>query len=82
MVDVAGLGHADDRMDQEPAADLLCGSLGQLLVGAVERVAGLEGDDLGPAQVLEVRPQLGRGPPQLDEVVMGGVRITSSRPAA
>ena len=52
VVDVAGLGHADDRVDQQAAADLLGRALGQLLVGAVQRVAGLEGDDLGPAQRL------------------------------
>jgi len=72
VIDVAGLGYAHDRMDQQTAADLLCRSLGQFLVGAVHRVAGLERDDPGPTQVLEVRPQLGRRPPQLDEVVMGG----------
>ena len=60
VVDVARLGHADDRVDQQAAADLLGGSLGQLLVGPVQRVAGLEGDDLAPAQRLEVLAQLGR----------------------
>ena len=70
VVDVAGLGHADDRVDQQPAADLLGRALGQLLVGAVQRVAGLEGDDLRPAERLEVLAQLGRGPAQLDEVVV------------
>ena len=54
MIDVAGLGYAHDRMDQQTAADLLCRSLGQFLVGAVHRVVGLESDDPGPTQVLEV----------------------------
>ena len=70
VVDVAGLGHADDRVDQEAAADLLGRPLGQLFVGPVQGVAGLEGDDPAPAQRLEVLAQLGRRPAQLDEVVV------------
>ena len=54
MVHVARLGHADDGMDQEAAADLLGRPLGQLLVGPVQGIAGLEGDDPLPAQVLEM----------------------------
>ena len=50
MVHVARLGHADDRVDQQAAADLLGGPLGQLFVGPVQGVAGLEGDDPAPAQ--------------------------------
>ena len=71
VVDVAGLGDADDRVDQEPAADLLGRALGQLFVGAVQRVAGLEGDHLRPAERLEVLAKLGGGPPQLGEIVVG-----------
>ena len=70
VVHVARLGHADDRVDQEAAADLLGGALGQLLVRPVQGVAGLEGDDLAPAQRLEVLAELGRGAADLDEVVM------------
>ena len=54
MVDVARLGHADDRVDQQAAADLLGRPLGQLFVGPVQRVPGLEGDDPAPAQRLKV----------------------------
>ncbi len=50
VIDVAGLGHADDRVDQQAAADLLGRALGQFLVGAVQRVAGLEGDDRGSSR--------------------------------
>ncbi len=57
--DVAGLGLADQRVDEEPVAGLQRG-LGQVLVGAVDRVAGLEGDDLLPAARLEVGLVLGR----------------------
>ena len=49
VVDVAGLGHADDRMDEEVGFDLLRGAEGELDVRAVHRVAGLEGDDAAPA---------------------------------
>ena len=70
MIDVARLGHADDRVDQQAAADLLGGSLGQLFVSPVQRVAGLEGDDPAPAQRLEVLAQLGRRAAQLDEIVV------------
>ena len=71
MIDVARLGDAHDGVDQEPAADLLGRPLGELLVGTVQGVAGLEGDDPRPAQRLEVLAQLGRRPPQLDEVIVG-----------
>ena len=55
--DVALLGLADQRVDVEPVADLERG-LGQVLVGAVDRVAGLEGDDPLPAAVGERLPRL------------------------
>ena len=70
MVDVARLGDAHDRMDQQAAADLLGRALGQLLVGPVERVAGLEGDDLRPTLVLEVLAKLLGRPAKLGEVVV------------
>src|SRR5215210_81361 len=46
--DVAGLGLADQRVDEEAVGDLE-GALGQVLVRSVDRVAGLEGDDALPA---------------------------------
>lgn len=55
--DVAGLRLADERVDEQPVAGLGSG-LGQVLVGAVDRVAGLEGDDLLPAAVRELLPRL------------------------
>ena len=70
MVHVARLGHADDRVDQQAAADLLGGPLGQLFVCPVQGVASLEGDDPAPAQRLEVLAQLGRRPADLDEIVV------------
>ena len=46
MVDVAGLGHADRRVQQQHAVDRVDGALGQLLVHAVQRVARLERDHI------------------------------------
>jgi hypothetical protein len=60
VVDVARLGQADDRMDQQVGLGLLGGAEGQLLVRAVQRVAGLERDDLAPAELAEQRAQLVR----------------------
>jgi hypothetical protein len=68
MIDVAGLGDADDRVNQQAAADLLGRPLGQLLVGPVQGVPGLEGDDLGPAERLEMLAEFARGPAEVDEV--------------
>ena len=61
VVDVAGLGHADRRVDQQVRLRLAGGAEGQLLVGAVQRVAGLEGDDAAPAELAEVGAELVRG---------------------
>ena len=60
VIDVAGLGHADDRMDEEAGFDLFRGAESELDVRAVHRVAGLEGDDPAPALVGEVGAKLGR----------------------
>ena len=50
--DVAGLRLADQRVDEQSVTGLERG-LGQVLVGPVDRVTGLEGDDLLPATVGE-----------------------------
>ena len=70
MVDVAGLCHSDDGMNQQTAADLFSRALGEFLVSPVERVAGLERDDLGPAEFGEVLAEFAGGLTQLDEVVV------------
>ena len=70
VIDVARLGHADDRMDQESAADLRGGLLGQLFVSPVQRVAGLEGDDAAPGKRLKMPAKLGGRAAQLDEIVV------------
>ena len=60
VIDVAGLGHADDRMDQQVRLDVARRPERQLLVRAVHRVARLERDDLAPAELAETAAQLGR----------------------
>lgn len=49
MVDVAGLCEADDRVDEDVYLAGAGGADGQLSVGSVHGVAGLEGDNAGPA---------------------------------
>ena len=60
MVDVARLGHADDRVHEQVGLFFLGGAERQLVVGAVHRIAGLEGDDLPPAALGELLAELGR----------------------
>lgn len=58
VVDVAGLGQADNRVDQHVGLTGAGGADGELSVGAVHGVARLEGDDLGPAKLVEVETEL------------------------
>jgi hypothetical protein len=53
MVDVAGLRHADDGMNQQVCFDVLRSAKRELLVRPVHRVARLERDDAAPAELLE-----------------------------
>ena len=61
VVDVAGLRHADDGVDEDVGLSLARGADGQLAVRAVHGVAGLEGDDLAPRELFEVCTELGGG---------------------
>ncbi len=70
VVDVARLGHAHDRVDQQVGLELAGRPQGELEVGPVHRVAGLEGHHLPPAEPLEARPHLARRVTQADEVVV------------
>jgi hypothetical protein len=70
VVDVARLGQPDHRVDEQVGAALLGRPEGDLLVGPVHGVAGLEGHDLGPAHLLELVAHLGRGLAQRAEVVV------------
>ncbi len=72
MVDVAGLGHADDGMDQKVGLRLSRRAEGQLLVRAVKRVAGLERNDAAPAKLAEAGAELVWGVAAGLEVVVHG----------
>src|SRR5207237_10688376 len=58
---VVVLGGADERMDQD-AVGALERHLGQILVRAVDRVAGLESDHGAPTALLELRAAAPWGP--------------------
>src|SRR4029077_153727 len=58
VIDIAGLGHANDRMDKKTGFDLFRGTEGKSDVGAVHRVAGLKGDDAAPALVRKIGAKL------------------------
>jgi hypothetical protein len=72
VVHVARLGQADHGVQQQRAVHLLRGPLGQLLVHAVQRVAGLEGHHVGVAELGQPGAGLGRGQAQVGEVVVLG----------
>ena len=73
VIDVARFGHADNRVDQQVGLRLFCGAEGQFLVRAVQRIAGLEGNNLAPAQFAEVGAQFVRGVAAGAEVVVNGL---------
>lgn len=58
VVNVTWLGGTDNRVDQELGHLGSGGSDGQLSVGSVQWVSGLEGDDLGPGLGAELGSQL------------------------
>lgn len=60
VVDVAGLGEADDGVDEDVGVVRAGGADGEFPVGAVHRVTGLESDNLGPAELVEVSAELSR----------------------
>ena len=71
IIDVAGLGHADGRMDEQIGFDLLGGAHGEFDVGAMHRITRLEGDDAGPAEAGEFGAQFGGSQAQGAEIVVG-----------
>jgi hypothetical protein len=73
VVDVAGLGHADDGVDQQVGLRLLRGAEGEFLMRAVKRVAGLEGHDAAPAELAEIGAELVRRVAAGLEVVVDGL---------
>lgn len=59
VINVTGLGHADDGVDEDVGLLGAGGTDSELSVGAVHGVASLESDDLVPAELLKVLSQLG-----------------------
>lgn len=70
VVDVAGFGEADDGVDEDVGLTGSGGADGEFAVGAVHGVAGLEGDDAGPAQFFEVDAEFGGGVAEGDVIVV------------
>jgi hypothetical protein len=70
IVHVARLGHSDDWLDQKVGFDLLGRSEREFHVGAVHRIAGLEGNDTAPSETGKFGAQLGRSQAQRAEVVV------------
>jgi hypothetical protein len=68
-------------VDQQVGLRLLGGAEGQFLVRAVQRVAGLEGDDLAPAELAEIGAQLVRRVAAGAEIVMRRRLDAGDRPA-
>lgn len=70
VVDVAGFCEADDGVDEHVSLTGSSGAYGEFSVGAVHGIAGLEGDDAGPAQFFEVDAEFGGGVAEGDVVVV------------
>ncbi len=65
VVDVTWLGGSDDGVKEKLSTVTLGGDLGQLDVGEVHGVAGLEGNDLVPLVVFEELADFGRRPTKI-----------------
>jgi hypothetical protein len=70
VVNVTGLGETDDGVDKHVGLSGAGSNDGQLTVSAVHRVTGLESDNLGPAELLEVSADLSRSVAESDVVVV------------
>ncbi len=70
VVDVAWFCEADDRMDEDVCLAGAGGADGEFPVSSVHGVAGLEGDDAGPAEFFEMDAKFGRGVAEGDVVVV------------
>lgn len=61
VVNVTGLGETDDGVDQDIGLARASRANGQLTVSTVHGVTGLESDNAGPAQLVEVNTEFGGG---------------------
>lgn len=71
VVDVSWFGKTDDGVNKNVGSSLSGGSDGQLSVGSVHWVSGLESDDLSPRDFVEVGSKLGGRVSETDVVVVG-----------
>ena len=70
MIHVARLGHADHRVQQQRPIHFVSSALGQLFMDTVQRVAGLEGDDVGVTELGQAGARLCGRQAQVNEVVV------------
>lgn len=70
VVNVTGLGETDDRVDEDVGLLGAGRTDGQLTVSSVHRVSGLESDNSGPAELVEVDTELCGSVAQSDIVVV------------
>lgn len=59
VIDISGLGKTDNGVDEDVCSSLTGSSDGELSVGPVHRVSGLESDNLSPGELVEVSSELG-----------------------
>ena len=80
-VDIAGRGLSHDRMEEKVRLARAHGLAGELDMGAVQRVAGLERDDTPPAELAEAFAQRGRAVAQRAVIVVGNRTEAEHAPA-
>lgn len=61
VVDISGFGETHNRVDEDVGSALTGGTDGELSVGAMHGVSGLEGNDSPPGELVEVSPELSGG---------------------
>lgn len=74
VVDITRLGHTNDGVDEHIGLALTSSSHGELTMSTVHRVTSLESDDLAPCDLGKVLPELSRGIPEGDVVIVGRLR--------
>jgi hypothetical protein len=70
MVDIARLGHAHHRMQQQYSVHVLGRAFSQFFMRAMQRIASLKCDDVFESRLCEPRPRLSGSQTKLAEVVM------------
>ena len=70
VIDVPGLRHSDHGMNQQIRFNLLGCAEGEFHVGAVHRIAGLEGDNTAPSEASKFGAQFRRSEAQCTEIIM------------